>query len=338
MVFAINRKLPPSVLFFTAVILYAAFAALLFYPHSGKFAGTQRILLITPVVSAAGVFLLSRRYVNSFIASFFGGAIYGFGPFASAFYCGYHPFAALIYACLPWTFVPAVFLHKLSKTGEKSTNLLAAVLSLLPFIFVIGCFALAAMPKYRLIPIPIGTAVSAKNSSALITPLSFPADAFSVGFYHAPLGALAVGLILFFKTRRSWTAVLFALAVLLSLYKPLLNVPPVFWLSFIVLICSVVIAEGLEAMVLAGKTDANWLLLSAAVLLFQAGVVFALGRTVVLPLSAALSAVAVIAVLLIFFIARSGLAMHYLRMLVLYISVFIDVVIVTRNMFDKIFG
>ena len=344
MVFAINKKLPPPVLFFAAVVIYAAFAAWLFWPHPGKFAGQQRIFLIIPVVSATGVFLLGRRYVNSFVACFFAGIIYGFGSFACAFYC-FHPFAALIYACLPWTFIPAVFLYKLSKTGKnkmlslsnQTIGLLAAVLSLLPFLFVFAAYYLAA--KFYLYPIPPQIIASAKSFTAIINPLSFPVDAFSVGFYHAPLGALAVGLILFFKTRRFWTAVLFALAVFLSFYKPILNVPPVCWLSFVVLICSLIIAEGFEAMILAGKTDANWLLLSAAVLVLQAGVNFALGRILAfpLPLSAALSAIAVIAVLFVFFTARTGLAMHFLRMAVLYISVFVDVIIVTRNMIDKIF-
>lgn len=336
MVFAINKKLSPLALFLTAVVIYAAFAGWLFYPYLSQLAGPKKILLITPVISAAGAFILSRRYVNSFVASFFAGTIYGFGSFASAFYSGYHPAAALIYACLPWTFVPAVFLYKLAGASDKTINFLAAVLSLLPFIFVSAAYFLAA--KHYLYPIPPQTFVSAKNFTAIVTPLSFSVDAFSIGFYHAPFGALLVGLILFFKTRRFWTAVLFVLAVLLAFYKPVFNVPPVFWLSFVVLICSVIIAEGFEAMVLAGKADANWLLLSAATLVFQAGLYFALGKYLVFPLPFSLSAVAVIAVLFVFFIARAGLALHYLRMSAIYISVFIDVLIVTRSVIDKIFG
>jgi hypothetical protein len=338
LVFAINKKLPPVIQFFAAAIIYTAFAAWLFWPHLNKITGIQTILPITTVVSAAGVFLLARRYVNSFVASFFAGIIYGFGPFASAFYCGYHPFAALIYAALPWTFIPAVFLHKLTKADDKTTNLLAAVLSLLPFVFVIVCFTLAAMPKYRLIPIPIGTAVSIKSLIGLISPADIKFDDFSIGFYHVPLAALAVGLILFFKTRRFWIAVLFLSAVFLSLYKPLLDVPSVFWLSFVVLICSLIIAEGFEAIVLAGKADANWLLLSALILLLQLSLSFALGQSQAFPLSAAISAIAVIAVLFIFFISRTGFAMHYLRMAALYSVALLDVVIVTRTIIDKIFG
>jgi hypothetical protein len=332
------EKRPPFVVMLpAALVIYVAFAAWLFWPHLNKIAGLQKIFLIIPVISATGVFVLGRRYINSFIACFFAGVIYGFGPFASAFYC-FHPFAFCVYAALPWTFIPAVFVYKLAKVSDKATNLLAVVLSLLPFVFVIACFALAAMPRYRLEPVPITTAVTAKSFSALINPFSFPIDAFSISFYHAPLAALAVGLILFFKTRRFWTAVLFLLAVFLSLYKPLLPVPGVFWLSFVVLICSLIIAEGFEAIVLAGKADANWLLLSALVLILQLSLSFALGKSQAFPLSAAISAVAVIAVLFIFFISRTGFAMHYLRMAALYSVALLDVVIVTRTIIEKIFG
>ena len=318
-----------------ALVIYVAFAAWLFLPHLNKFTGLQKIFLVTPIISATGVFVLGRRYVNSFIACFFAGVIYGFGPFASAFYC-FHPFAFCIYAALPWTFIPAVFVYKLAKVSDKATNLLAAVLSLLPFVFIAVCLTLAA--RFYLFPVPTGTAISIKNIMGLISPATIKPDDFSISFYHAPLAALAVGLILFFKTRRFWTAVLFLLAVFLSLYKPFLGVPGVFWLSFVVLICSLIIAEGFEAIVLAGKADANWLLLSALVLLLQFSLSFALGKSQAFPLSAALSVIAVIAVLLIFFISRTGLAMHYARMFALYTTALLDVAVITRAIIEKIFG
>jgi len=341
MVLAINKKLPPVVLFLFAAAIYAAFAAWLFLPLRpplDKSADLLKFLLflLVPVVSASGVFILAERYVNSFVACFLAGIIYGFGSFALAFYC-FHPFALCVYAALPWTFIPAVFLYKLAKKDDKITNFLAAALSLLPFLFVFAAYWLAA--KNFLFPIPADIIVSSKSFAAIINPFAFSIDTVSIGFFHAPFGALVVGLVLFFKTRRFWTAVLLALALFLAFYKPVLNVPPVFWLSFVVLICSLIIAEGFEALILAGKTDANWLLLAAAALILQAGVIFALGRTVAyFPLSAALSAIAVIAVLLVFFIARTGLAMHYLRMAVLYVSVLIDVLIISRDMITKFLG
>jgi hypothetical protein len=339
MVIAINRKLPPVTLFFAAVLIYVSFAAWLFWPHLGKLAGSQRVFLVTGVISASGVFVLGRRYVNSFVASFFAGVIYGFGPFASAFYC-FHPFAFCVYAALPWTLIPAVFLYKTYKTlkdREKTSDILSAVLSLVPFAFVIACFSLAAVPKYRLIPIPVGTFVTLKSFSALVNPVSFSIDSFSIGFYHAPLGALAVGLILFFRTRRFWVAALFALAVFLSLYKPVLNVPPVFWLSFPVLIFSIICAEGFDAIVLAGKADANWLLLAAAALIFQAALNTLLFSGMNLLISSILSVIALVAVLLVFFVARASLAVHYVRMLAIYSTALLDVVLVTRIIIDTIF-
>jgi hypothetical protein len=335
MVFAINKKLSPAVQFVVAVIIYTAFACWLLCPHLAKLAGAQKILLLAPIIAAIGAFCLAGRYVNSFVASFLGGIIYGFGSFTIAFYC-FHPFAFCVYAALPWTFVPAVFLYKLPKISSNTVNFLAAVLSLIPFLFVLAVFWLAA--KFYLFPIPPETVVSSKSFAAIITPLFFSADVFSLGFYHAPFGALLVGLVLFFKTRRFWTAVLLILAVVLAFYNPVLNVPPVFWLSFVALICSLIIAEGFEAMTLAGKTDANWLLLAAAALILQAGVTYALHWQIGYQLSSALSAVSVIAVLFVFFIARADLAIHYLRMAVLYTAVLIDILIITREMIAEVLG
>lgn len=336
MAYAINKKLPPLIQFIAAVVIYIVFAGLLLYPHINKFTGYQKIMLLTPIISAAGVFLLARRYVNSFVASFLGGIIYGFGSFTVAFYC-FQAFAFCVYSALPWTFIPAVFLYKLEKINSKTVNFFTALLSFLPFAFVFAAFQIAAGNYLFPIP-PEKTFVSSASFAAIITPLYSYADVFSLGFYHAPFGALLVGLVLFFKTRRFWTAVLLILAVGLAFYHPLLNVPPVFWLSFVALICSLIIAEGFEAMTLAGRTDANWLLLAAAALIMQAGVTYALHRPIDYQLSSALSAISIIAVLFVFFIARAGLAMHYLRMAVLYTTVLIDIVIVTRHIISKIIG
>lgn len=329
-----SKRLSPFISFFAAVIIYAAFAGWLFEPHMAKLTGLQRIFLIAPIVAGAGVFILGRRYVNSFIARFFAGVIYGFGPFASAFFC-FHPFAFCVYAAVPWAFIPAVFLYKLSKTENKMVNVLSAVLSFLPFIFVAAAYSIAA--KYYLFPIPLHTAVTEKSFTALANPLTFPIDAFSAGLYHAPLGAFAVGLILFFRTRRFWAAVIFAAALILSSYTPLFNVPPVFWFAFVILICSLIIAEGFEAMVLAGKADANWLLLSAAALTLQAAINSVFFKSPDIILSVFLSAISIAAVLFIFFIARNGLAVHYVRMLAMYSTALLDIVLITRNTIDTIF-
>src|SRR4030042_5896405 len=115
------KRRPPVIFFVLAVAIYAAFTAWLFWAHLDKIAGIQRLYLVTPILAAAGTFLVSGRYVNSFVASFIAGLIYGFGAFASAFLC-YHPLAGLIYACLPWTFVPAAFLNKWLHPGDKTAD------------------------------------------------------------------------------------------------------------------------------------------------------------------------------------------------------------------------
>lgn len=331
----VNRR-PPVILFVLAVLIYTAFTGWLFWAHLDKITGIHKLVLLTSILAASGTFLVSERYVNSFIASFIAGLIYGFGAFASAFLC-YHPLAGFIYACLPWTFVPAAFLNKWLRPGNKTVDLLSAVLSLLPFIFIILCFHLAAMPKYRFVPIPTGTSLSIETLTGLFSPAGIKPDAFSIGFYHAPLGALAVGLILFFKTRRFWITVILAVSIFLAFQKPFLDVPPVFWMSLPILICSITVAEGLEALVLAGRSDANWLLLAAAVLICQAVLNVALGNDADLFISNTISGISIVAVLFIFFIARAGIAAHYPRMLVSYSAVTIDIIIVTKNIIDTIY-
>ncbi|MBN1787583.1 MAG: hypothetical protein JW806_04230 [Sedimentisphaerales bacterium] len=331
-----TKKRPPVTLFVLAVIIYTAFTGWLFWNHLDKITEFHRLSLFAIVLAASGAFLVSGRYVNSFVACFIAGLIYGFGAFASAFLC-YHPSAGLVYACLPWTFVPAAFLNKWIRPENTTVDLLSAALSLLPFIFIIACFYLAAMPKYRFVPIPLGTSLSAETLTGLFSPTGIKPDTFSVGFYHAPLGALVVGLILFFRTRRFWITVILAVALFLAFQDPFLNVPPAFWLSLPVLICSITIAEGLEALVLAGRSDASWLLPAAAVLLCQAIFNTVLGKDPDIFLSNILSGFSLISVLFIFFIARAGIAAHYPRMLVLYSAVTIDIIIVTRSVVEMIF-
>ena len=327
-----NKKL---LSFVSAFLLYGVFAAWLLFPHTNKLTGYENIFYAFPPIASLGVFVLSRRYANSFLAGLTCGAVYGFGPFACSFFF-FHPFASLVYAFLPWSFLPAAFIHKFLTTGEKTTGLISAGLSLLPFLFFIGCFAGAAH-FYRFFPVPADSVVSVKNLIAILTPACVSADHVSIGFYHAPLGAMAVGAVLFLKTRRYWIAILSASAIFLCLYKPILNIPPVLWLSFPVLICSVAIASGLEALVLSGKADSLWLLLAPAVLILQAAFNAMLGDCAYLSLSTSLSGVSVAAVLLVFFIARMGLSLHFLRTAILYAAVFLDIIIITRNIISVIF-
>jgi hypothetical protein len=325
-------------LFVSAFLLYGTFAAWLLFPHTDKLSGNLRIFYLTQTISALGVYFLSARYVNSFFARLIGGAVYGFGPFACSFFC-YHPFGFAVYALLPWSFLPAVFVYKFLKTGPKTTGLIEAAFALLPFLFVIACFTLAAMPKYRLFPIPPAAAASVLSFIGIISPFKTSPDVFLVGFYHTPLGALAVGAVLLFQTRRYGIAAIAAVAVFFAFYKLKFNtdVPPAFWLSFPVLICSIMIASGFEMLTLAGKADSKWLLLSASAVVLQLAVAFLFARPVDTNISLAVAGASIVAFLLVFFIARAGLALHLLRRVILYSIVALDIIIVTRNLIDVIF-
>lgn len=140
------------------------------------------------------------------------------------------------------------------------------------------------------------------------------------------------------KARRFGIIGLFILTLAAAFYKPLLNVPPVVWASIPVLICSLVIASGLETIILAGKGDDKWLLFAIAVLLlFSIADVFITPHQATIPLSAALYGIGVVAILGIYFIAEANLSWHFIRMIILYSAVFLDIFVSTKHNIDLIF-
>ena len=115
-----------------ATACYLALALHLYRPYIPKFEPVQYLFIINSIAGALGCFVLSRRWVSSFVGSLFAGAIYGFGPFALSF-AAYHPFAGLPMAAVPWLFCQAAFfrhntLHQTN--GHEFVGL--AVLKLLP--------------------------------------------------------------------------------------------------------------------------------------------------------------------------------------------------------------
>ena len=71
--------------------------------------------------------------MSAFWASFFAGAIYGFGPFALGL-ANFHPTAGLLAATIPWLFCPATF-------GPKARwQWVSWPLSALPFLAILLFF------------------------------------------------------------------------------------------------------------------------------------------------------------------------------------------------------
>ena len=332
----LNTKRPPFVISFPAAfVAYTIFAAWLFYPYKQNFSAMQFIWPAQTIIAATGVFVISRRWVLSFFASLAGGAVYGFGTYACSLLC-YHPFAGIVYAILPWTFVPAVFLYQWINLDRLHTSILSALLVLLTVFFILAAYHFAAAKYFY--PIPVQTRLSAKALFGIIDPLGVKQDIFAPGLYHVCMAGLLMGIAVLIKTKRIGMIILFAVTTAAAFYKPVLNVPPVVWASIPVLICSIMIASGLETIVLAGAADGKWLLCSVALLLLLSiADVFLAHQTEIIPLSAALYGIGVVAVLFIYFIAEANIAWHPVRMFILYSAVFLDILISTKRNIDMIF-
>jgi hypothetical protein len=167
-----------------------------------------------------------------------------------------------------------------------------------------------------------------------MNPTAMKPDIFTIGFYHVSIAGLVMGFILLLETKRMWTIAIFAITMFAAFYRPLFNVPPIVWASIPVMFCSVMIAAGLEAIILAGAGDSKWLLTMTVILLL-----FGLFSVLLTGVSGAIGlyGIGVAAVLIIFFIARNNFAWHSTRMLVLYSAVFADIIISTRHVIGVIF-
>ncbi|PKL46717.1 MAG: hypothetical protein CVV39_06790, partial [Planctomycetes bacterium HGW-Planctomycetes-1] len=246
------------------------------------------------------------------------------------------PAAGMINAFVPWFFIPAVFFYHWAKFKPSVIKAFSGLFLLLPILFVLSAYEVAAGMQFY--PVPLHTSLTVQGLTGLINLTNVKPDIFSPGFYHISIAGLAIGFILLIRTSRTWTMALFILTFFAAFLTPILNVPPVIWASIPVLICSLLIAEGLEALILSGASDSKWLLTSVAVLLLAALLnILLMGKAGVFPRSLGLYGAGVAAVLLIYFIAQSKLVWHGTRMLVLYPAIFIDIIISARYIAGKIF-
>jgi hypothetical protein len=318
-----------------AMVFYAVFAAVLFYPYQSQLTAYKRILPLETIIASAGVFILCRRWVLSFFASLAGGAVYGFGTYACSLLC-YHPFAGLVYALLPWTFVPAVFFYRWTSLDRLNTKIISSLLVLFPVLFIFAVYNYAA--KNYFYPVPAQSCLTLSSLLGVIDPIGQKSDIFAPGFYHVCIAGLVMGIAVLFKTRRIGIIILFAAAMFAAFYKPMLNVPPAVWTSIPVLICSILIASGLETIILAGAGDSKWLVVTVGMLLMLSiADVFITHYHSVLPLSAVLYGTGAVSIISVYFIAGSNLAWHILRMVILYAAVFMDIFISTKHNIDFIF-
>ncbi len=332
--FSIKRP-PLYVTIPAAMIFYAVFTAVLFYPYQSQLTAYKRLFPLEAIIASAGVFILCRRWVLSFFASLAGGAVYGFGTYACSLLC-YHPFAGLVYALLPWTFVPAVFFYRWTNLDRLNTKIISSLLVLFPALLILAAYNYAA--KNYFYPVPAKSCLTLSSLLGVIDPIGQKSDIFAPGFYHVCIAGLVMGIAVLFKTRRIGIIILFAAALFAAFYKQMLNVPPAVWVSIPVLICSILIASGLETIILAGAGDSKWLVITVGMLLMlSVADVFITHYHSVLPLSAVLYGIGAVSIIGVYFIAGSNLAWHILRMVILYAAVFMDIFISTKHNIDLIF-
>ncbi len=326
-------KLKPRLIrLITATTIYTALAIYLYQPYFKNFHGLDYLVVINPILAALGCFVLSRRWVDAFGASLFAGIIYGFGTFAICLGT-YHPAAGLIFAGLAWLFCPAAFIGRLRL---KFGIILTALLCIIPFAIIILFFKTTA--AYGLFPLPVQLKLSLEKIFGLLTPLvTKPNSLPLVSFYHAPLAALTMGLFMYFAVRRIGVMIIFLTGTVLAFCNPISHVSPVFWTAVPILCCSVIIGLGTEGIVRAGKSDQRWILSSAAIVAALAitGLVMGLLNNLFFE-SAKMYALATVAILIISFLARANLRLHWLRWTILCTALGIDIIINARLFVDKI--
>jgi hypothetical protein len=236
--------------FVAAVVVYAAFAIYLYFPHLNHFSPYRPLLIPAAVVAAAVAYLLSTRWISSPIASFFTGLLYAFGPFTLGFAL-YHPAASMLIAVLPFTLLPAAFWpHK----PFRLAPLVTAILAILPFITIIAFFTLAA--QYGFFPIPHNQKLCLAPYAGLLTPLVLKPLHFPYpGIYHVAIAPLIFGMFLFFRIHRIGTIAFCVIGIALAYYAAIGETSPIVWALLPTLCFSIVVALGLEGLVIASCAD-----------------------------------------------------------------------------------
>ena len=324
--------------FFAAVIIYAAFATYLYYPHLNTFA-TYRVLLIpAAVLAAAGTYLLSTRWISSPIASFFAGLLYAFGPFTLGFaLC--HPATSILLAVLPFTLLPAAFWpHRPFRTAV----LVTAVLTTVPFITIVVFFAVAAY--YGLYPIPHDQKLQLTPYTGLLTPLILkPLNFPYPGFYHAALAPLIFGLFLFFRIHRIGAILFCLIGIGLACYAVIGQTSPIIWAALPMLCFSIVAGLGLEGLVIASEPDrtalANCSVCMAVLAATSAIVAFKahMGTDVLFFRATAWYAASAFAVYFILLLAVKDHRARVFRWTIFSLLLAVDIFISARTIIDRLF-
>lgn len=326
-----------------AMVIYAAFTFYLYQPHFERFGvhREQYLFLFSGVLGSLGCFILSRRWVASFTGSCLAGAIYGFGPFMLGL-GRFHPAVSLLAAAIPWLFFPAVFIN-------RKWRFLQIPLAAIPFLAIIAFFQICQQVRFFAIGAQVRL-LPAEMAYSLSPLVMAQREIVLFGFYHVPIAALILGVCMMVAARRYGMMTVLAAGFVLSFCRPILGVSSISWLMIPALCCAVMIGEGFDAIVLAGEADSKWLLLTAVVLLLLsiAGWIFAgycqnifagLGGDCarLFAHTAKMYLLTAVAVGTVFFMAKSKMRAHQVRMLLLCTAMVVDIFIGAQFIVDKVF-
>ena len=327
--------------FVAAAVLYGCFAAYLYFPHIRGLKISEYLLILGAPAAALGCYVLSRRWIASFGASFFAGVIYGFGPFV--LWLGrFHPTAILLAAFIPWLFCPAVF------GPDGKWRWVRIPLAALPFVAIVVFFQAAAY--FRLFPVPLQTQLQARDILSMLAPLvAARRGLIELGFYHVAIAPLVIGFSMVFNARRLGVIAAFGAGLIFALCPPILRVGPVTWLTIPMVCCSVIIGAGIQGLVSSGFRDRVWVLSAATLcaalaitsLLFAskcfqvfAGLADGYGRLLVK--TAWLYVLAAGTCAIIFLLDRTKLRAHWLRQLILFAALAFDIILGARQIVDAV--
>jgi hypothetical protein len=328
--------------FIIAAVAYGTFAFFLYQPYLGDLASHRLMLLINTILASLGCYVLSQRWVASFPAALFAGCMYGFCPFALGLGT-YQATAGLVFAAVPWLFCPAAFWHRLFSNYNSRRRFVylpvTCGLSLLPFLFIVLFFSVLGSARFRLFPIPIQTRLRIADMIGLLSTYRVTDEgSIFFGFYHLPLSALVMGLFVFFAAHRSGPAIVFILGLALALLDSIFQVSPLIWTAVPLVCCSILIGLGIQALAWSTAADKGWLLICACVTGLCALVTVLLGLRIenVFLADAAMYALAAVLVLIMFFIARGGLRLHWFRWLMLSAAFLLDILIGAQSLIKTI--
>jgi len=320
--------------------IYTAFAVYLYRPYLGEFTRWQYLLPFNSAAAAMGCFLLSRRWVCCLSGSLLAGAVFGFGPFVLGL-ARFHPTAGLLAASTAWLLLPA------SRYG-RDNRLVGALLCLLPVAVIVLFFRMGA--HWRLFAMPISTQVQADDLAALAAPLVMVRRTGSLlGFYHVPVAAVVLGLVMTLKARRMGILAILASGAFLATWPSIYGVGPTIWLVFPMLCCSVMAGEGLSGLILAGNKDQKWVLTAAIVEVVPAIVALLLaaryfqvllglgsGYARLLVATARMFLMGAAATGLVFAITAAGLRLVWMRAAVLGAALAVDIFVGAKFIVDSI--